>query len=230
MARTPAPPPEPVSPATGPDRPVGDFTGARPRARRTYAKLTAAARVVFEDRGFLEARIADIAKQAAVAHGTFYTYFDSKEEIFLAVAQESVQDILSRGLPETPSDADPVASIRAAASSIVSGYQDHVGILESLSVVASFDERAKGLREHLTSELISQADRVIRGYQRAGVAPKNLDRAALATALGAMAESFPHVSLVRHKSLSRDQVVDTLTYIWVKSLGIESKSGHKPKS
>ncbi|MBN9622078.1 MAG: helix-turn-helix transcriptional regulator [Actinobacteria bacterium] len=55
-----------------------------PRGLRTRTALVEAARTVFERDGYLEARITDITKEAGVAAGSFYTYFDSKEEIFEA--------------------------------------------------------------------------------------------------------------------------------------------------
>ena len=58
----------------------------RARGVRTRAKLIDAARRVFERDGYLEARVADIAAAAGVAHGSFYTYFDSKEDVFREMA------------------------------------------------------------------------------------------------------------------------------------------------
>jgi TetR/AcrR family fatty acid metabolism transcriptional regulator len=40
---------------------------------------------VFSDRGFRNARIEDIAREAGVAKGLVYDYFSSKEELFFAV-------------------------------------------------------------------------------------------------------------------------------------------------
>ena len=54
---------------------------------QTRARLVEAAKKVFERDGFLEARIVDIAEAANLAPGGFYHYFDSKEELFLEVAQ-----------------------------------------------------------------------------------------------------------------------------------------------
>src|SRR5690242_16840281 len=51
-----------------------------PRGQRTRAALIAAARTVFERDGFINARITDIAETAGTAHGSFYSYFTSKEE------------------------------------------------------------------------------------------------------------------------------------------------------
>ena len=44
-----------------------------PRGQRTRAALIVAARSVFERDGYLDARTTDIAEQANVASGTFYT-------------------------------------------------------------------------------------------------------------------------------------------------------------
>ena len=72
-------------------RETGPLTG-RGHARR--AALLDAARRVFEERGFLETRVADIAAEAKVAQGTFYTYFDSKDAIFQAVAARVAGDMI----------------------------------------------------------------------------------------------------------------------------------------
>src|SRR5271165_5679457 len=62
-----------------------------PRSRKgvqTRARLVAAAKEVFEENGFLDARISDIAERAGLSHGSFYHYFESKEEVFREVAAE----------------------------------------------------------------------------------------------------------------------------------------------
>jgi AcrR family transcriptional regulator len=55
---------------------------------RTRDELVAAARRVFERDGYAGARVADIAAEAGVAHGSFYTYFSSKQDAFLAVIRQ----------------------------------------------------------------------------------------------------------------------------------------------
>src|SRR3954469_13700754 len=62
-----------------------------PRSRKgvqTRARLVDAAKQIFEEHGFLEARISDIAERAGLSHGSFYHYFDSKEQVFREVAEE----------------------------------------------------------------------------------------------------------------------------------------------
>jgi len=55
------------------------------RGRKTREKLLHAAEAEFGERGFPEASIASITQRAGVALGTFYVYFESKEEIFRAL-------------------------------------------------------------------------------------------------------------------------------------------------
>jgi AcrR family transcriptional regulator len=55
------------------------------RGRRTREKLLHAAEAEFGESGFADTSIASITQRAGVALGTFYVYFESKEEIFRAL-------------------------------------------------------------------------------------------------------------------------------------------------
>lgn len=55
------------------------------RGERTRRKLLDAAEKEFGERGFHATSIGEITRRAAVALGTFYVYFDSKDEIFRAL-------------------------------------------------------------------------------------------------------------------------------------------------
>ena len=55
------------------------------------AKLLAAARKVFADKGLGEATARDIVRETDLASGTFYNYFSDKEEVFQALLAEFEQ-------------------------------------------------------------------------------------------------------------------------------------------
>nr|WP_070958495.1 TetR/AcrR family transcriptional regulator [Hyphomonas sp. Mor2] len=79
------------------------------RARAKEANRTAilnAARAVFARIGYEAANIRDIIRETNLASGTFYNYFKSKEEVFEAIANDSVQRIrpLLRQAHEAASD------------------------------------------------------------------------------------------------------------------------------
>ena len=99
-----------------------------PRSRKgveTRARLLAAAKEVFEHDGFLDARISDIAEQAGLSHGSFYHYFESKEEVFREVAAE-VEERLR----------EPLYSVILDSSSTAPPYERiHEGIRRNLESV-----------------------------------------------------------------------------------------------
>ena len=55
------------------------------RGRETRQKLLDAAEAEFGEKGFHDGSISGITQRAGVALGTFYTYFESKDEIFQAL-------------------------------------------------------------------------------------------------------------------------------------------------
>jgi AcrR family transcriptional regulator len=63
-------------------------------ARR--AALVAAAATLFGERGVANTAVSDIVKAAGVAQGTFYLYFESKDEALLAVVERLVDAVIDR--------------------------------------------------------------------------------------------------------------------------------------
>lgn len=61
------------------------------RRERTYSAIIVAARRVMADKGFGAAAISDITEEADVAMGSFYNHFSSKEELLMAVAQDTLR-------------------------------------------------------------------------------------------------------------------------------------------
>src|SRR5690242_10516611 len=67
---------------------------------RTRDALVAAAWRIFERDGYLDARIIDIAAEAKVATGSFYTHFSSKEDVFAAVLARLQDEMLHAGVTD----------------------------------------------------------------------------------------------------------------------------------
>jgi AcrR family transcriptional regulator len=66
-----------------------------PRERRV-ADIMAAARQVFEDKGYEDALISDIAVRAQVVEGTIYRYFENKRALLAKVVEHWYADMLTR--------------------------------------------------------------------------------------------------------------------------------------
>jgi len=66
---------------------ISDKIPKTARGKKTRDKLLRAAEVEFGEKGFHDAAISGITHRAGVALGSFYTYFESKEQIFEALVR-----------------------------------------------------------------------------------------------------------------------------------------------
>lgn len=69
---------------------------ADPKQRNTILQ---AARAVFHQKGYADARMTDIAARAKVAVGTIYLYFWTKEALVIALVDELHQRLLQEAIP-----------------------------------------------------------------------------------------------------------------------------------
>lgn len=73
--------------------------------------LAQAARQVFADKGYKAASIAEIARKAGVAVGSFYNYYASKDEVFLDVYVEENNRVRQQVMDEVDWSAEPVVVV-----------------------------------------------------------------------------------------------------------------------
>ncbi len=74
-----------------------------PKRTEKEQKIIDAAEVVFSAVGFTNAKMEEVAKQAGVSKGTVYFYFDTKENLYMAVTYRAIQtlnDFLYRTIDE----------------------------------------------------------------------------------------------------------------------------------
>ena len=64
------------------------------RKRQTRRKLLDSAAAVFQRKGYHKTLISDVVAQAGVGQGTFYRYFTDKREVFEALMDEFIENLL----------------------------------------------------------------------------------------------------------------------------------------
>jgi AcrR family transcriptional regulator len=89
------------------------------RGERTLRKILDAALYEFGERGFADASIVGITGRANVALGTFYTYFDSKEEVFRAVVGDLSELVKTRVAPMLEGEGDAIDRERRALAALL---------------------------------------------------------------------------------------------------------------
>ncbi|WP_354698951.1 TetR/AcrR family transcriptional regulator [Paraconexibacter sp. AEG42_29] len=95
------------------------------RRERTRAKLTGATRELITEKGVAGLRISEITDRADVALGSFYNYFDSKEDIVDAVVEESLRELAEAVAHPATADQDPAELVSSAIRRFVHlAYED----------------------------------------------------------------------------------------------------------
>jgi AcrR family transcriptional regulator len=99
----------------------------RPRGEKTRRKLLDAGAKVLPSHGYQAARVDDIADVAGVSHGSFYRYFQNKDEFFRVLAEDAslrMIDLLDR-FPAP----DERAALRAWTEEWFTSYEGNGGVI-----------------------------------------------------------------------------------------------------
>ncbi len=115
------------------------------RGRRTVRKLLEAAAQEFGARGYHEAAITGITARAGVALGTFYTYFESKEELFRALVRDMSDATRSHVAEAVAGAPDRLAAERLGLAAFIAFTRQHpelYRIIEEAQFVAEDAYRA----------------------------------------------------------------------------------------
>ncbi len=67
---------------------------------------------VFARKGYFNSRVSDIAREAGIAAGTIYLYFDTKEEILITLFREKMAGFVSALRKAIAEEHDAVAKVR----------------------------------------------------------------------------------------------------------------------
>jgi AcrR family transcriptional regulator len=202
--------------------PLTEEASLTPRGRRTRNALITAAAEVFARDGFLDCRIADIAETAGVAHGTFYTYFASKEEIFQEVIFLVQADMASHDeAPAATDDQTPWHLVETANRRYITAYRRNARLMATLEQVATFNDDVRKLRLDLRDRFVDRNTHAIQRWQRAGIADPDVDAGYAANALGTMVDRFAYTWFVLGQRFEEERAIETLTRLWLQSLGVE---------
>jgi AcrR family transcriptional regulator len=194
------------------------------RGARTRASLVAAARVVFERDGYLDARLTDITAEAKCSTGSFYTYFSSKDEIFQAVMEAAQHDMLHPGFPRIEeAEASPEAVIRASNRAYLEAYKRNAKLMQILEQVAVVDPKFREVRRSRSRVFLQRNARGIKRLQDEGLVDPELDPMMAARALSGMVARLAYDVFCLGEKVPMKQMVDTTTRMWVNALKLKEQ-------
>jgi AcrR family transcriptional regulator len=192
------------------------------RGARTRAALVKAARGLFEKNGFLDTNVGDITRKARVAHGTFYTYFNSKEEIFTEVVEGLLADFQRIAAEEpTVTDHGSISErIERANRGYIRAYEANARMMAVLEQVATFNSRLAQMRRATRSFWRQRNSEAIRRWQERGIIDSSIDPDYAASALGSMVDRSAYVWIVLGEPYEFETAVVQLTRLYCNALGV----------
>ncbi len=135
-----------------------------------HEKILQAAIKVFARKGFFNSRISEISKEAKVADGTIYLYFNNKYDILISIFEEEMGKIITRMKREIETIEDPKEKLERFA-------QIHLGIVEEnrdLAEVIQVELRqstkfVKEYRNKKFAEYLNIISQIVRQGQAKGI-------------------------------------------------------------
>lgn len=185
--------------------------------------LLRGATLVFSEKGFFSTRITDITRAAGVSAGSFYTYFDSKEEILCAV----MDSIHTAEAPDI--SVSPATTAEEAAQWLRRGLQLAVdGFVENSLMWRAVQQAALG-RVPVRGRVRDRQDAIVAAVATAiaplvdnGLARPSTPVEFVARALVAMTEeSLVQWFLLQDAPIDRDEAVERLFWAWARLLRFE---------
>ena len=131
-------------------------------------RLLKAAIKIFAQNGFYKSRVEEIAKEAGVATGTTYLYFENKDDILISIFEEEMEPIISRLKEEIATKETATEKLKVFIKNhllVVEESEDMAELLEiELRSSSKFMHGYKGtkIREYLS--IVQQI--VIEGQER----------------------------------------------------------------
>jgi AcrR family transcriptional regulator len=146
-------------------------------------KIVAAAHDIFHAKGFTNTKMSDIAESLGVTKPTIYHYFDTKESLFVAVADYE-RKILEDLILESFSDQDFISGASAFFDTVMEGYVGNIAP-ESVALITR-DEKLRALILKDREEFLTVITRFLAQRQKNGEIRKDADLRILACTFNAL--------------------------------------------
>ena len=134
------------------------------RTSDKHSKIIQAAIKVFARKGFFNARISDIAKEAKVADGTIYLYFNNKFDILITLFEEEIGKLILEIKQLIQDETDPAKMLESFALYHLRLVEDRKDLVEVLQL--EIRQSNKFMKEYRNTKFIEYIDIIAGIIQR----------------------------------------------------------------
>jgi AcrR family transcriptional regulator len=191
-----------TQPAVAAPEPIAEDRPLRPRGEKTRQRLLHAGASVLPARGYHDTRVDDIVTAAGVSHGTFYRYFENKDDFFRALA-EGASGRMIELLDELRPDGD-IDELRAWLREWFRTYESNGGVISTWQEMQTNEEMAAFSKQVAASVLT----RLVRVLETRPFGDPTVD----AITFLALIERLPY-SVYTLQFTSQDDAIETMITI-----------------
>jgi TetR/AcrR family fatty acid metabolism transcriptional regulator len=189
-----------------------------------HHRILQAAIKVFARKGFYNARVSEIAREAQVADGTIYLYFKNKDDILIHLFEEEMDRILQAMRRAIEPLSDPLEKLRAFARTHLSLVEENPLLAEVIQVeLRQSSKFMKDYDNHKFLEYLNLLAEIIEEGQRMGsIRPDIHPAIAKRVIFGALDEMSTYWVLSKKRRLPMKEAARQISEILIR--GVES--GH----
>jgi TetR/AcrR family fatty acid metabolism transcriptional regulator len=140
------------------------------RSNEKYYRIINAATKIFAKKGFFQAKVSEIAKEAKVADGTIYLYFENKDSILISLFEEQMKRVLDNMREEISKETGSVKKIERFALNHLKLIEQNKDVAEIIQV--ELRQSSKFMKEYKNekfAEYLNLIADIIQEGQREGI-------------------------------------------------------------
>jgi len=140
-----------------------------------YYKIIDAATKIFAKKGFHQAKISEIAREAKIADGTIYIYFENKDDILISLFEEQMNAVLDNMVKKISEQNNPIKKLEKFALTHLQLIEQKKNLAEIIQV--EIRQSSKFMKEYKNEKFTQYLDlvgKIIQEGQENGVFKKEV--------------------------------------------------------
>jgi len=188
--------------------------------RGKHDQIIEAAVKVFAKKGFYNAKVSEIAREASVADGTIYLYFKNKDDILISLFEEKMQMLILRVEEAISKVDDPLDKVRAFVAQHLFMIEEHKHLAEVMQI--ELRQSSKFMRRYVPVKFLEYLDivgKIIADGKKAGAIRSDVMPAIAKRALfGALDEMLLYWVLAKNPKYSLEESVEQINHLFIDGL------------
>jgi len=192
------------------------------KQKEKRANILDAAVKVFAKKGFHSAKIGDVAREAGVAHGTVYLYFESKDELLVSIFRENLNwltEYTRSGIQKENNAEDKLRKMISLQIDLAETNPDWVSLL-----LVEFPQTGKFLSKDSIDELAAYIDMVssiLKEGIAEGIFDDSIDADIVATLIYAGIQGIATRWVLEEKKYSLKNAANGISEVFLRGIRLQ---------